>query len=167
MDAIYIPQLERARQQTERLRVDECLTDLDSLTHVKGQLQVVHQGTYLQVSAQVETIVTLTCDRCLKQYNYRLAADVSEILWFEADAVDLDAEVTLDGPVETLSPQGYFEPDDWLYQQLCLQWPQSQICSQDCKGMDKQLMTTGDQGCDRRWAALETLKQMWVDSQEP
>jgi len=166
MDAIYLPQLEKARQQTERIQINECLTDLDSLMPVKGQLQVVHHGTYLQVSAQVETIITLTCDRCLQQYNYRLAADVSEILWFETtDSVDLDADITLDGPVETVSPQGYFEPDNWIYQQLCLQWPQCQICSQDCQGMDQKLMTTGDQGSDQRWAALAALKKTLADPQ--
>ncbi len=166
MDAIHIPQLEKARQQTESIQINECLNDLESLMPVKGQLKVVHQGTYLQVSAQVETIVTLTCDRCLQQYNYRLAADVSEMLWFEAtDAVDLETEVTLDGPVETISPQGYFEPDDWIYQQLCLQWPQCQICRQDCQGMDQELMTTGGQGSDQRWAALAALKESLADSQ--
>ncbi|MEO0374201.1 MAG: YceD family protein [Cyanobacteria bacterium P01_A01_bin.17] len=167
MDAIYIPQLEKARQQTELINVNECLTDLDSLMPVKGQLKAVHQGTYLQVSAQVETIVTLTCDRCLQQYNHRLAADVAEMLWFETDTADLEAEITLEGPVETISPHGHFEPDDWLYQQLCLQWPQCQICSSDCKGMDQELMATGYQGHDHRWAALEALKRTLVDSQEP
>jgi uncharacterized protein len=160
MDRIYIPQLEKAREQKELIHVNERLTGLESLTPVKGKLQAVHQGTYLQVDAQVETIVTLTCDRCLSQYNHRLVADVSEVLWFETEASELGVEVMMDGPVETLSPQGYFECGDWLYQQLCLQWPQRQICSQSCTGMDASLMTTGDESRDRRWAALAALKQV-------
>ncbi|NJM28289.1 MAG: DUF177 domain-containing protein [Pseudanabaena sp. RU_4_16] len=159
MDRIYIPQLEKASQQTELLQVDERLTGLESLIPVKGQLRVVHQGTFLQVDAQVETIVTLSCDRCLQQYNHRLVADVSEVLWFEAEGPDLGVDITLDGPVETLSPHGYFECEDWLYQQLCLEWPQRQICSPACTGMDPSLMTTGSDNGDGRWAALAALKQ--------
>ncbi len=167
METIHIPQLLKARQRTELIQVDECLADLESLTPVKGQLRVIHEGTYLQVSAQAETIVTLTCDRCLQQYNHRLVADVSEMLWFADDAVDEGTDITLDGPIETVSPQGYFEPNDWLYQQLCLQWPQRQICSQDCTGMDQQLMTVGNQSCDRRWLALEALKKTLADGEVP
>ncbi|MGF1604627.1 MAG: DUF177 domain-containing protein [Thermosynechococcaceae cyanobacterium] len=159
MDRIYIPQLEKARQQTELLQVNEHLVGLESLTPVKGKLQVVHHGTYLQVDAQVETIVTLSCDRCLQQYNHRLVTDVSEVLWFEDEGPALEVDITLEGPVETLSPQGYFEPNDWLYQQLCLEWPQRQICSPACTGMDPSLMTTGSDNGDGRWAALAALKQ--------
>lgn len=169
MDAIYIPQLVQASQKTERLVINERLADLDSLTPVKGELRLTHQGTYLQVSAQIETIVTLTCDRCLQQYNYRLAASVSEMLWFEtpeSEDAEEPVDLTLADPVETISPQGYFEPEDWLYQQLCLQWPHRQICGQNCTGMDQQLMTTGHQGGDLRWAALEGLKQSLTNAQD-
>ncbi|MGB7416031.1 MAG: DUF177 domain-containing protein [Thermosynechococcaceae cyanobacterium] len=159
MDRIYIPQLETASQQTELLQVNECLTGLESLTPVKGKLQVVHHGTYLQVDAQVETIVTLGCDRCLQQYNHRLVADASEVLWFEDEGPELGVDITLDGPVETLSSQGYFEPNDWLYQQLCLEWPQRQICGPACTGMDPSLMTIGSDKGDLRWSALAALKQ--------
>ena len=40
MEAIYIPQLLKAREQTEVFQVDEFLPDLETLTPVRGRLQV-------------------------------------------------------------------------------------------------------------------------------
>ena len=46
-------------------------------------MSIRHGGTFLEILAQAETIVTLTCDRCLQNYNYRLSIDTSEIIWLE------------------------------------------------------------------------------------
>lgn len=162
MDKVYIPDIKNAPQQTMVLEVDECLPELMSLTAVQGQITLVHQGNYLQVSSQAKTIVTLNCDRCLQQYNYRLAVNVSEMIWLSADAPEaepgLEIEVTLDDPVETLSPRGYFSPEDWLYQQLSLQLPHRQLCDQNCKGLLPEVEKM-EQPVDRRWAVLESLKE--------
>lgn len=72
MEAIYIPQLLKAREQTQTIEVDEFLPDLETLTPVRGRISVQHRGNYLEVSAQAETIITLNCHRCLQQYNHRL-----------------------------------------------------------------------------------------------
>jgi len=163
MDKIYIPEVETAPQQTLVLEVEEFLPELASLTPVQGQVQVVHQGNYLQVASQAKTIVTLNCDRCLQQYNHRLTVDASEMIWLSEEVLEvtepgLEIEVTLDDPVETLSPKGYFNPEDWLYQQLSLQLPHRQLCDQNCEGLMKEAEQI-EQPTDRRWAALEALKE--------
>ncbi|WP_299490467.1 YceD family protein [Acaryochloris sp. IP29b_bin.137] len=162
MDKVYIPDVENAPQQTIVLDVEEFFSELDSLTAVQGQITLVHQGNYLQVNSQAKTIVTLNCDRCLQQYNHRLTVDASEMIWLSADVPadepGLEIEVTLDDPVETLSPRGYFSPEDWLYQQLSLQLPHRQLCDQACEGLLKEAEKI-EQPVDRRWAALESLKE--------
>lgn len=162
MDKVYIPDIENAPQQKIVLEVDEFLPDLVSLTAVQGQVTLMHQNNYLQVNSQAKTIVTLNCDRCLQQYNYRLAVDASEMIWLSAEVPaaepGLEIEVTLDYPVETLSPRGYFSPEDWLYQQLTLQLPHRQLCDQNCEGILEEAEKI-EQPVDRRWAALESLKE--------
>lgn len=162
MDKIYIPEIETAPQQTVVLEVEGFLPELVSLTSVQGQMQIIHQGNYLQVVVQAKTIVTLNCDRCLQQYNHRLTVEVSEMIWLleevlEAAEPNLEIQVTLDDPVETLSLDGYFNPEDWLYQQLSLQLPHRQLCDQNCEGLVKEVEQL-EQPTDRRWAALEALK---------
>jgi uncharacterized protein len=159
---IYIPQLAKAPEQTEKIEIKDYLPGLETLTPVNGYVQVIHRGNYLEVTGQAETIMTLTCNRCLQQYNHRLAVDASELIWLEepSESVDetlVEREVPLGDLVETLSPTGFFHPDEWLYEQLCLEIPQQQLCDRNCPGIETQFNQT-PQLVDRRWASLEALK---------
>ncbi len=165
MEAIYIPQLVRAPEQTEAIEVQTYLPDLKTLTLVQGMMQVAHRGNYLEVSARAETIMTLTCDRCLQQYNQRVKVEVSELIWLqespeEAIEEDIEREIAYEDLVESLHPQGHFHPDEWLYQQFCLEIPQRQLCSQDCQGISigESSLSSVNQPIDRRWASLEAFK---------
>jgi uncharacterized protein len=163
MEAIHIPWLLKLPEQTEVIPVDECIAELESLTPVRGCLQVTHRGNYLEVSGKAETIITLTCDRCLRQYNHRLKVDTSELVWLDESAEQpddgpLERETPLEELVESLSPQGYFHPDTWLYEQLCLEIPPRKLCDQECPGISLNADSSALPQ-DRRWAALEAFKK--------
>jgi len=165
MRAIHIPQIVNAPNKTIALDVNEHLPQLDTLTPVKGELTVAHRGTFLDVRAQAAAIMTLECDRCLQSYNTRVQVSTSEILWLQEPVVDdseLEKEVELEDLVESLPPQGYFSPDEWLYQQMCLAVPQKQICNADCSGIE---ITSNPPAVevDHRWAALSSLKQQLAE----
>ena len=70
----------------------------------------------------------------------------------------IDKEVAVEDLIESLPPQGYFNPSEWLYEQLCLEMPQKQLCKSDCAGIAADTGTTDKVG-DRRWASLEALKK--------
>ncbi len=165
MKAIYIPQLIQAPEQTELIEVNEFLPGLETLTPVQGQIEVTHQGNYLDVSAQAETIMTLTCDRCLQQYNHRLVSIATELIWLnqvahEPQVESLEREIPFDDLVEALPPRGYFAADAWLYEQLCLAIPPRQLCDQQCPGIAPVVDGGTSAGVDHRWAALAALKQL-------
>ena len=167
MDAIYIPQLAQASKPVEDIEVKEFLPDLDTLTPVRGNIRVQHCGNYLQVAAKAETIMTLTCNRCLQQYNHRVLINTSEIIWLEEEAnieeeFLAEREIPVDELVETLSPYGYFHPSVWLYEQMCLEIPQRQLCEEKCPGIIEQIQQdrkTEDKSIDSRWASLQSLKK--------
>jgi uncharacterized protein len=164
MDAIFIPQLTKAPERTEELQVKEFLPGLETLTPVRGQVRVQHHGNYLEVSGQAEAIVTCTCNRCLQQYNHRLAVNTKEVIWLDATAnqiqdLPLEREVVLEDLVETLSPDGYFYPSEWLYEQMCLEFPQRQLCDLNCPGILSDTGEGSDKSVDSRWASLEALKK--------
>ncbi|MEJ1929175.1 DUF177 domain-containing protein [Nostoc sp. NIES-2111] len=165
MDAIFIPQLTKAPERTEEVQVKEFLPGLETLTPIRGRVRVQHQGNYLQVSAQAETIITCTCNRCLQQYNQRLAVNTQEVIWLD-DAVEqeqnlpLEREVAMEDLLETLSPNGYFYPSEWLYEQMCLAIPQRQLCDINCPGiLANDSPESSDQAIDKRWAGLNALKK--------
>jgi uncharacterized protein len=164
MEAIHIPRLTKAPERTEVIEFRENLPDLETLTPVQGTLKVSHHGNYLEVSAKAETITTLTCHRCLQQYNYRVLLDTSELIWLEEstgvpDALDVEREGTVEDLVEMLPPNGYFSPATWLYEQLCLAIPQRQLCDAACEGIAPPTNGHAGPAIDRRWALLESLKK--------
>ncbi len=165
IEPIHLPQLTRAPDQAEVIAVQDWFADLSSLTPVKGQVKVVHNGNFLQIDGYAETIVTLTCDRCLQQYNHRLCAEASELIWIkdipEGDAFKSSATEELEEAdlVETLPPDGYFQPDDWLYQQLCLALPQRQLCNLECPGIVFESGAVSEPAPDYRWSGLADLKR--------
>ncbi|MEG4008656.1 YceD family protein [Microcoleus sp. Pol11C1] len=167
METIYIPHLLTKSERKEVIDFEEFIPDLETLTPVRGRLQVTHQGNYLEVKAKAETIVTLTCHRCLKQYNHRLALNSSELIWLEETANQTDSssaeiEVALEDLVENLSPGGYFSPRDWVYEQMCLELPHKQICDTECPGIsltDDANTESSETVSDSRWASLEALKR--------
>jgi len=150
---------------TRTLAFETAFEDLETLTPIRAQLSVRHGTTSLEVQGQAQTIVTLTCDRCLQQYNHRLEVDTKEIIWLEERLSDsqmdpLEQEVSPEDLVESLSPHGYFEPDTWIYEQICLSLPQRQVCDPNCHGLMAEAETTATETTvDHRWSALASLKQ--------
>jgi len=164
MEAIYIPHLIKKPEQREVIQVEEFLPDLETLTTVRGTITVAHKGTYLEVSGIAEAIVTLTCHRCLQQYNHRIVVDTSELIWLDEDAQEfdvgiLDREIVVEDLVETLPPNGYFQASDWLYQQMCLAIPQRQLCDPKCRGIQLNKTDSSTEQIDSRWASLEALRE--------
>jgi uncharacterized protein len=164
MEKVYIPHLSRHEHHTLKIPVDGMMLDLETLTPVRGQITVQHQGTFLNVSAQADTIITLACHRCLQQYNHRLQVDTSEVIW-----LDEAADETYDGPielrvdfndlVESLTPDGHFDAETWLYEQLCLALPHRQLCNTDCLGLLQKEATPVVEApiIDGRWGSLKSL----------
>lgn len=162
MEAIYIPQLLRTPDQTDVISVEEFVPGFPSLTPIRGELRVRHGGNFLEASLTAETILSLTCDRCLQQYNERLSLDTSELIWLEKEedspeTYPQEREITWEDLSETLSPEGYFSPDTWLYEQLSLALPLRRLCGKDCQ--PPATPAIGDAATDNRWTALERFKQ--------
>jgi uncharacterized protein len=170
---ITIPSLTKLPDKTWRQEFKLILADFVTLTPIQGWLTVQHQGTYLRVATEAKTIMTLTCDRCLQQYNHRLICQVEELIWLETD--DLKDDLILSTQeldlLERLPAQGEFDPQDWLYQNLCLALPHPQICQADCRGLGVEQIDQQENerespeclelttGVDHRWANLATLKE--------
>ncbi|BAY25778.1 hypothetical protein NIES2100_55860 [Calothrix sp. NIES-2100] len=165
MDAIFIPQLTKAPERTEEIQVKDFLPGLETLTPVRGVILVQHHGNYLEVSGQAEAIITCTCNRCLQQYNQRLAIDTKEVIWLDATAnqsqdLPLEREVAVEDLLESLPPDGYFYPSEWLYEQMCLAMPQRQLCDRNCPGiLNRSADSSSENSVDKRWASLEALKK--------
>jgi uncharacterized protein len=124
----------------------------------------------LEVTSQVETITTLTCDRCLQHYNHRLEIDTSELIWLESEPQKIDylateREISWEDLSETLPHNGHFEPEVWLFEQLSLALPLRQVCGDNCPGAAKTSVEE-QSSVDSRWASLAALKTELEASQD-
>lgn len=156
----------RYRAGGRRWTVDQPIADLDSLTPVRGSLRAEHHGNALEVEGTVDTIVTLCCDRCLQHYNQPLRVQCRELLELAGApgaapqarvqaALDADFEVG-DDLDDRLDPRGSFDPERWLFEQLSLQLPLMNRCSDDCPGPPAWAGGAAE-AVDPRWAALTSL----------
>ena len=170
MEAIYIPHLLKAPKRKAEIIVDDTISDLDTLVPVKGVVVVRHGGNFLEVTSQAETIATLVCDRCLQHYNHRLAIDTSELIWLESELENIrdlpsEREVSIEDLSETLPPNGHFDPESWLFEQLSLALPLRKVCGEDCPGATIKT-SFDDNQIDRRWSSLAALKEQLNSTQE-
>jgi uncharacterized protein len=152
-----------------RWDVDQPISGLDSLTPVRGSLRILHHGGVLDLETRVDTIVTLRCDRCLNHFNHSLRAEAHELLELApepADALPSSAAGTNLNPADLvpsgddlddrLDPQGLFDPELWLFEQLSLRLPLVSRCGSDCVG--PATWSSSGAGQDPRWAALARLQ---------
>ena len=161
---VSIPRLTKLPASQETLEFKEIFPDLQTLTPVNAKVQVTHKGNYLEVIGQADGIITLTCDRCLTQYNHRLSIDTTELVWFsegggltEMDELPIDKDLDLENMVETVSEDGDFDVSNWVYEQLVLDFPYKKLCDADCSGIHINEENKQPEG-DQRWAGLEALK---------
>jgi len=170
MEPIYIPHLLKAPQRTAKIIVEDSISGLDTLVPVKGSISVRHGGNFLDIASQAETITTLVCDRCLQHYNHRLAIDTSELIWLEselesAEDIPNEREVSLEDLSETLPPNGHYDPEAWLFEQLSLALPLRKVCGENCPGAS-QPEALNEHYTDSRWSSLAALKEQLNGEQD-
>jgi len=161
MQKLYIPSIAKAVNHTQTLDFKEEIPDLATLTPPQGQITVQHCGNYLKIKAQAWTIVTLTCDRTLRQFNHRLVVNTQELIWLADDPNSVEDDLT-----ETLPPNGYFDPATWLYEQFCLAMPFPKIAPDAPASVDIELPddeTTAR--IDSRWSNLVNLRSQLLASE--
>jgi len=166
----------RLLAEGRRWQVDQHLSELKSLTPVRGSLSAVHRGNVLELAGEATTIVTLCCDRCLQQFNHSLSFSSHELLWLgeQARSSGIKAEALLgaggstgeagsmldleaDDLCESIDPNGSFEPEHWLFEQLSLRLPLVSRCGAECPG--PATWSSEEGSVDSRWAALRKLKE--------
>jgi uncharacterized protein len=154
-------------------KVNQPIAGLETLTPVRGQLTAHHQSGVLEVEGAVNTIVTLCCDRCLNHFNQVLRAEAHEVLELAAAGVGPGPGGSLPNPSrpldpteltpsgddldDRLDPEGDFDPERWLFEQLSLRLPLVNRCGADCPG--PATWSSEEGSGDSRWAALRQLKE--------
>ena len=104
------------------------------------------------VHANADVVLSLTCDRCLKEVEYPFELDFEVRVYspeYRKDEGTNEEDEETDG---TDFLDGYYlKVDDLIYSEILLNWPMKILCREDCKGICRicgKDLNTGTCGCD-------------------
>lgn len=166
---ISLDELRGQPQQRLLLGFKENLEGIEAVKPVIGDITVVLSSWGVHLSGRIQTLLKLTCHRCLRHYFQSLVVDLDERLVDQADVLDQprERELCRDDFVEPIPPDGVLDISDIVYQAVTLATPTYCLCGEDCPGPPKaetlQPETSlgrdkqGDSREDPRWKNLKTL----------
>ena len=156
IDQVYV--------QSELDLADERVELADDVT---VQATVRRKSGQIEVEGNLQTVVQVECDRCLKPVQLPVKADFSlEYLSktdYEAGQV---AELTEEEMEVSVFEGDAIDLDEIVREQILLFVPGRLLCIEDCKGICSTCggdLNSAECGCattesDPRWAALKNLK---------
>ena len=124
---------------------------------VRVEGQVRNRAGALELKARLDTVLSLTCDRCAKPFQREKTVDYGTLLAFELANGESDDIVELDR-------DGGLELDELMREVFLLEMDTKNLCSQDCRGLcpgcgaDLNVETCRcKREIDPRWAKLSQL----------
>lgn len=172
---ISIDELRALPQQRANISFKENIDNLEAVKPVLADLTVNASSTGIRVSGNANTLLKLTCHRCLRPYFLNLNVAIDEFYrehagHAEEERLRRERELTADDFVEELCEDGSLDITDLVYQAVTLATPVSCLCGEDCPGpafpdgeaksgslagsKDKQ---SQEDRIDPRWKNLKTL----------
>lgn len=174
---INIDELRVLPQQKMTLSFKESIDNLDAVKPVTGELTLVANTTGIRITGHVQTLLKLTCDRCLGPYFLNISVPIEEHFreqvaqqYREPEKTGLQRELTAEDFVEELDEDGVLDITDLVYQAVTLATPISRLCGDGCPGPafpDAETKSGSlakskddkeqDHRIDPRWKNLKTL----------
>lgn len=150
----------------------ECSLEMDEMTY-KGETFPIKEknpfalsvfckkGRKVEISGNTETVLLLSCDRCLQDVPVPFALDFQRSIDFAhlsespEDALEISCFVK----------ENMLDVDAFIANELLLAWPTKVLCNASCKGICKKCgrnLNEGDCGCeqtelDPRMAAIRDI----------
>jgi len=165
---ISIDELRSAPQQRMSVSFKQDVKGLDTVKPVIGDLQLLADSSGARVAGQVQTLLKLNCDRCLRPYFQQLSVPIDErfIENIDTEGVPRDRELLRGDFVEPLPRNGMLDISDIVNQAVTLATPTFCLCGDECPGPPV-TNRAGDEGStegggsrtavDPRWKNLKTL----------
>ncbi len=116
------------------------LNELPSSRPIQGTISAELNDDFLVLQGRLATLLKLTCDRCLRAFNQGIECNPKELIRVGEASLPQRAlspkTPNLYSWVESLDPQGYFNPERWTFEQLTLGLPLLNTCGKECPGQD-------------------------------
>ncbi len=94
--------------------------------HVEGQVR--NRAGAMELNARLDTVLSLTCDRCAKPFQQEKTVEYETLLAFELANGESD-------DIVVLNQDGELELDELMREVFLLEMDTKNLCSEDCKGL--------------------------------
>ena len=136
---VKIEDIENASGKNLQINFEDFIEEINSNEPIKATLNAFSLGEFIEIKGHVQGCVTLECDLCLEEFEYKLDFDINEL--FAKNVLMTDTE---ESGVEIELKEGQFVTDlkgakdidiyDLLYQSVILDFPNKKVCGINCKG---------------------------------
>lgn len=133
MDKVKISEIENSKDKFLHLDIEDSL--LEPQADLKASLDITPLGDFISVKGHVEGVAKLTCDLCLKEFDYKLDFDVDEMYAKNSVYDGEKQEIEIKDGQFVIDLNGSDEIDiyDLLYQSVILELPNKKVCGINCK----------------------------------
>ena len=113
---------------------DEVIEDIPSKEPVKAHLKIKSLGDFIEITGNVKANLTLECDLCLKEFEYKLDENIDEMFAKNTLQEEYGQETEIkDGQFVTdLEGENEIDIYDLLYQSVILNIPNKKVCGINC-----------------------------------
>lgn len=131
---ILIDDIENAPNKCLEVDFDEVIEDIPSKEPVKAHLKIKSLGDFIEITGNVKANLTLECDLCLKEFEYKLNENIDEMFAKNALQEEYGQETEIkDGQFVTdLEGKNEIDICDLLYQSVILNIPNKKVCGINC-----------------------------------
>lgn len=131
---ILIDDIENAPNKCLDIDFDEVIEDIPSKEPVKAHLKIKSLGDFIEITGNVKANLTLECDLCLKEFEYKLNEEIDEMFAKNALQEEYGQETEIkDGQFVTdLEGKNEIDIYDLLYQSVILNIPNKKVCGINC-----------------------------------
>ena len=131
---ILIDDIENATGKVIEVNFDEVIDGIPSLKPVKACLVIKSLGDFIEVKGSVQADLTLECDLCLKEFEYKLDEEIDETFAKNSLMEEYGQETEIkDGQFVTdLNGNEEIDICDLLYQSVILNIPNKKVCGINC-----------------------------------
>ncbi len=133
MDKVKISEIEKSPEKTLHIDIDEYIDEIKA--NIEGYLDITPLGEFVSVKGHLSGDINLTCDLCLKDFDYDLDFDVDEMFAKNSvyDGEKQEIEIKDGQFVTDLNGSDEIDIYDLLYQSVILELPNKKVCGINCK----------------------------------
>ena len=157
---IKITDIENLETKSQTIDFEEIYEEFHDTTPVKAKLNVEILGTLIKIKGEINALLKLTCDLCLKEFTKEFKIQVEEFFAKESlnDSYGLEFELKENSFIEDLNGSDEIDITDFVYQSVILHIPNKCVCDINCKGNEKVNQYLKTETIDPRLEIFKTIK---------